>query len=435
MELSRHNIFSRVRHSDHFFLVNLLSGNADILSHAEGQRYLRSEILNDPEFIAKGYVVDLEEEERNFKMQYLNFIDLRDTDEIQLFYAPTYTCNFSCQYCYQSGYEHQPSHDPLLVADAFFSYIRKAFHDRRKYITLFGGEPLLWNASARACVDLFLDHCKEMNLELAVVTNGYHLEEYLPSLVRAAIREIQVTLDGPEKVHNLRRHLNDSSGTFSKIVRGIDAALAMGIPVNLRVVLDGDNFRSLPLLARFAIEKGWTQSPLFKTQIGRNYELHFCQSPRSRLYSRLQLYNDLYLLIQKNPYLLEFHKPAFSVSRFLFENGVLPGPLFDSCPGCKTEWGFDYTGSIYACTATLGKEGEKLGNFYPHVSLEMEKIEKWQQRDVLSIQACQSCNLRLACGGGCAAVAFHQYKDLNTHDCRPVKELMELGFSVYNDEP
>jgi uncharacterized protein len=159
--------------------------------------------------------------------------------------------------------------------------------------------------------------------------------------------------------------------------------------------------------------------------------LHYCQSQQSRLYSRIDLYKDLYSLILDHPEILEFHKPAYSVSKFLFENGELPEPLFDSCPGCKTEWAFDFTGKIYSCTATVGKPGEELGTFYPHAELNSELIEKWQQRDVLTIKACADCSLRLACGGGCASVAYNREKELHAPDCRPVKELLELGIALY----
>jgi uncharacterized protein len=264
------------------------------------------------------------------------------------------------------------------------------------------------------------------------VTNGYHLSEYVPLLANEGIREIQVTLDGPESVHNNRRPLKGGQGTFQNISRGIDHALQAGLPVNLRVVLDRENIAALPSLANYAIDKGWTGSPLFKTQLGRNYELHYCQSQQARLYSRIDLYRDLYDLILQYPHILQFHKPAYSIAKFLFENGELPPPLFDSCPGCKTEWAFDHTGKIYSCTATVGKPGEELGTFYPRVEFKREQIELWQQRDVLSIKSCTSCNLRLACGGGCTSVAFNREKKLHAPDCRPVKELLELGIALYS---
>jgi uncharacterized protein len=132
------------------------------------------------------------------------------------------------------------------------------------------------------------------------------------------------------------------------------------------------------------------------------------------------------------PHVLQFHKPAYSISKFLFENGELPAPLYDSCPGCKTEWAFDYTGRIFSCTATVGKTGEELGTFYPRVELNKEQIALWQQRDVLVIKACHACNIRLSCGGGCASVAYNREKNLHSPDCRPVKELLELGIALYS---
>ncbi len=432
MERSRHNIFSAVHNSDEYFLVNLLSGNADILTPQEARRYQNDEVTSDPEYIEKGYVVDRHEEERLFRSRYLDFQDARDNDEIQIFYVSTYACNFSCSYCYQGGYLNEArANDPAVTA-AFFAYIRNNFPNRRKYITLFGGEPLLSGENNRSFVEDFVRQCRGNSLDLAVVTNGYHLESYIELLSGARIREIQVTLDGPESIHDKRRPLKGGQGTFSSIVRGIDAALSADMPVNLRMVVDRENLHSLPELAKFAVDKGWTRSPLFKTQIGRNYELHYCQSQQSRLYSRIELYRDLYNLILEHPVILDFHKPAYSVSKFLFENGELPEPLFDSCPGCKTEWAFDNSGKIYACTATVGKPGEELGTVYTHTVLNGELVEKWQQRDVLSIQACRVCNLRLACGGGCASVACNRERDLHAPDCRPVRELLELGISLYS---
>lgn len=431
LELSRHNIFSRIHGSDDYFLVNVLSGNADILTHREAQCYIHEAVIDDPEFISKGYVVDPQQEEKLLRLKYLDFLDSRDTDEIQLLYALTYACNFKCSYCYQRDYSRQSGKNNLAVAEAFFGYICTAFMGRKKYITLFGGEPLLTGPENLKLLSFFVEQSRRSNLDLAIVTNGYNLAEFVPVLSGTSIREIQLTLDGPESVHNTRRPHKGNQGTFSKIVKGIDTALKAGFQVNLRVVLDRDNINSLPLLAAFVIDKGWTKLPIFKTQLGRNYELHYCQTQQSRLYSRIELYRDLYELIRQYPIIMDFHKPAYSLSRFLFEKGELPDPLFDSCPGCKTEWAFDYTGRIYSCTATVGKPKEELGTFYPHVELNRELVESWQQRDVLSIDACTRCNLRLACGGGCASVAYNREKNLHAPDCRPVNELMELGVSLY----
>ena len=145
------------------------------------------------------------------------------------------------------------------------------------------------------------------------------------------------------------------------------------------------------------------------------------------------MYQDVYRLIKTHPEILEFHQPAFSISKFLFDNGELPDPLFDACPGCKTEWAFDYTGSIYSCTATVGKADEKLGTFYPEIHLHDALVEEWEERDVLSIEKCKTCEIQLICGGGCGSIAKNQFGNLHSPDCRPVKALMELGIGLYRE--
>jgi uncharacterized protein len=447
MQPSKHNILTKIHGDERWLLANLLSGEADVLEPAIGERLSRGEIsaLADDaqatELAAKGYLVDPDEEQRRYRKAYLDFLETRTTDEVQLFYAPTYACNFGCSYCFQDEYAPPPAAETADAAGpgeaalaAFFAYVDATFRDRKKYVTLFGGEPLLSSPSARRMVDAIVAGTVERGLDLAVVTNGYNLASYVPALQKGRIREVQVTLDGTEKVHDARRYLKGGGETFQRVVEGVDAALAAGLAVNLRAVLDRDNVESFGELAHFAIERGWTKHPGFKTQIGRNYELHHCQSERSRLYTRVSLYEDLHRLVERDPAILEFHKPAFSIAKFLFERGELPDPLFDACPACKTEWAFDYTGRIYPCTANVGKSGEAVGTFWPEVKLDASLVEPWEERDVLGMKSCLGCSVQLACGGGCGAVAKNRDGTVDAPDCRPVKELLSLGCSVYGKD-
>jgi uncharacterized protein len=428
--ISKHNIVVPVKDSDSFLVVNPLYEAADLIT-AEEKDLLLSEDDRTGDFADRGYLTEDSREKSAFKLAYLDFVDRRDNDEIQLFFVPNYSCNFACSYCYQEGYHASSKETERPVMDAFFDYIESAFAHRRKYVTVFGGEPLMPGERQRELMRYFLDKAREAHLEIAFVTNGYTLSSYVSLLRDYAIREIQVTLDGTESVHNQRRYLKGKKPTFQKIVEGVDACLNAGIPINLRMVADRDNLENLPDLAQFAIDKGWTASELFKTQIGRNYELHHCNSSPGRLFDRVSLYAALYELLKEHPHIVEFYKPAFSIMRHLAENGELPMPLFDSCPACKTEWAFDFTGTIYSCTATVGKRGEELGSFYPHVTLNQEAIEVFQERDVTTIEACRSCSLALACGGGCASVAKNKNGAVLTPDCRPVKELLSLGTAFY----
>ena len=441
MIYSKHNIFSKIKESDNYFIVNLLNGSADILNPAEGS--MIKDFLNGKTIPAdfhknltiQGYLIDAKEEELLYRSNYLDFIDSRDDDEIQLFFVPNYSCNFACTYCYQDEYTTAKQGLTVEVIDAFFRYVSTEFAGRKKYLTVFGGEPLLNSPKQKEMIAYLLKLANSSNLEVCFVTNGYSLVDYIEILKTASIREIQVTLDGKGSVHDARRFLKGGGATFDKIVEGVDACLQNELPVNLRMVVDKENIAGLPEMAQFAIDKGWTESEFFKTQLGRNYELHHCQATSEKLFSRISLYETIYSQVKEHPHILEFYKPAYSISKFLAENDSLPDPLYDACPACKTEWAFDYTGHIFSCTATVGKEDESLGTFYPEVSRKEELISAWENRDVTSIPECSTCSMQLACGGGCGSVAKNRTGSVCTTDCRPVKELLELGFSAYFEQP
>lgn len=431
MYFSRYNILSKIKDSDSSYIVNLLTGNADILEPEKAREFETGRFTNEAELVEKGYLADEKQEKKLYNEKYLQFIEQRETDEVQIFFVPWYACNFDCSYCYQSGYDNKFNPPSKELVDSFFAYVNDKFAGRRKYLTLFGGEPLLPGENYKELVIYFLNKAREAGLDTAIVTNGYELESYVGLLKEYRIREVQVTLDGVNEGHNIRRPLKGGSPTFYKIVKGIDLALDNNITINLRAVLDKENIYSLVELARFAVSRGWTSSSFFKTQLGRNYELHYCQSANSKLMTRVEFYEVLYKLVKQYPEIAEFHKPAFSVSRYLFENGELPSPLFDSCPGCKTEWAFDYSGNIFSCTANVGKPGSSLGTFYPERTLNEEQVEDWQDRDVTSITECRNCSMQLACGGGCAAVSYNKTGKILSPDCRPVDQLIGMGLSYY----
>ena len=226
MKFSKYNIFSKIRDSENSFIINLLTGNADILNPADAEKLhviRNGGTVADPDFTGqlteKGYLIEDAEEERLYRNKYLDFIDSRDKDEIQIFFVTNYSCNFACTYCYQDQYSNPALELTNEVIDAFFNYIKEEFAGRNKYITIFGGEPLLSGPKQKELIKHILNRANESNLEVSFVTNGYSLEDYASMFSSAKIREVQVTLDGTESVHNSRRFLKGGGGTFDKIVQ------------------------------------------------------------------------------------------------------------------------------------------------------------------------------------------------------------------------
>jgi len=267
-------------------------------------------------------------------------------------------------------------------------------------------------------------------------TGPYNLLAYLDILQQTVVKEIHITLDGPQEVHDQRRHTVGGQGTYAKIMLGVTEAVRRGIPINLRVVMDKSNFEELVTLAEDLDCRGWLDLPpsLFKTQIGRNYELFECSATPSYLLGHAEHWAMFVKLAEKYPVLKKFHKPEFKGINHLVQTGELYLPSYDTCPACKTEWVFDLYGDIYGCTATTGQNEYKLGSYFPVFQLKDDEVKEWQERSVLTIPECRDCEVSLICGGGCGAVAKDRLGKVQAPDCHPIKELLTIGLNYYGDD-
>jgi uncharacterized protein len=388
--------------------------------------------------LERGYLFrSAEDEEARIQERYLEFMDEYERTPVQLIFAPTYSCNFRCAYCFQEEYGQGSKIVTPEITDAFFAHVNKKFASEsvRPYITLFGGEPLLPGNHYRTNLIYFLEQAKRYGYGVAIVTNGYELESYIPEFQRIGsdIREIQVTLDGDQAAHDARRYIRAGEPTFERIASGIDLALRSGYRINLRSIMDRDNIESLTGLAHEAERRGWLDyaPALFESTLGRNYDLHTCRKTES-LYSRTEMWSDFVRLAAEHPLLRRYHRPQFHGMRYLSDTGELPFPVFDGCPAGKKEWAFDLNGDIYGCTASVGVKSYRLGSYTnPDESPDEKSIMEWKTRDVLSIDECRECAYSLSCGGGCGVLACNASGKIHSPDCRPVADLVAMGLDYY----
>jgi uncharacterized protein len=442
MQLSRHAILADVPGRDEVLLVQPLSGQAALLPRASAEALRAGQLpasLPPATLLEAGFLVRSPAEDQALLDGALAAwraeVALTQT---QLIVVPSFGCNLACTYCYQELFD--PAGAGLIspeAIEALFAYVDRHHLGGpvRPYLTLFGGEPLRDTPAHRDRIGRLLEGAAARRLQVAAVTNGHDLEAFVPLLSTGTVKEVQVTLDGPRLLHDARRPHKDGGGTFDRIVAGVDALVAAGVPVNLRVVADKENLPHLPELAAFTAARGWLDLPAgrFKTQLGRNYELFGCASRQDAgaLFDRVELWARYLELCEAHPVLRRFHAPRFHGLAHLAATGELPPANFDACPATKTEWAFSPDGGVFGCTATVGHQAHRLGTFFPEVTRDEGAIARWSGRSALTIPACQGCSLAAVCGGGCGAVAWSRTGTPLETDCRPVRELYGLGTRFY----
>lgn len=161
----------------------------------------------------------------------------------------THRCNLRCRMCGQWG-DHgvtKKAETESLRKESRLDELKIFIDDVAKFkpnITLFGGEPLLFDGVAE-----LIEYIKKKGMHVIIITNGFLVEELAPKLVAAGLDELNVSLDGTKEVHDQIRGL---PGLFDKIIAGlkkvrdIKSRDAKRKPfVNLQCTMTQYNYRQL----------------------------------------------------------------------------------------------------------------------------------------------------------------------------------------------
>jgi cyclic pyranopterin phosphate synthase len=165
-------------------------------------------------------------------------------------------CNFRCPYCMPAevfGPTHTFLRDPQLMTLAELTRIVRAFRNLGvEKVRLTGGEPLL-----RPDVpDLIRTLKQDLGIkDVALTTNGWLLEKLAPFLHAAGLDRINVSVDSLEDA--TAGKLNGLGFKVARVLRGIDVAAALGLPVKVNCVVQrGVNDAELPALCEYFRVRG-----------------------------------------------------------------------------------------------------------------------------------------------------------------------------------
>jgi cyclic pyranopterin phosphate synthase len=144
-------------------------------------------------------------------------------------------CNFRCSYCmprseFGPGFKFLPPAEILSFEE--IARLARAFVDlgvRKLRIT--GGEPLL----RRGLPGLIALLPRGPDIDVALTTNGSLLDRHAEQLFEAGLRRVTVSLDSLDAATFLR--MNDADVPVSRVLGGIDAALAAGLRVKINAVI------------------------------------------------------------------------------------------------------------------------------------------------------------------------------------------------------
>ncbi|MDR1354023.1 MAG: SPASM domain-containing protein [Oscillospiraceae bacterium] len=307
--------------------------------------------------------------------------------------APTLACNFACPYCYENN---QSGMIDVEVIDAIYKWVEQTAEKKEQIsITWYGGEPLLaksviWEMSQR-----LIEICDKHKAPYSayMISNGYLVDDdVVAQFKKAKITGVQITVDGPPQVHNLRRKLKNScEPTFDTIISHIKLFENAGIHVGIRINIDKTNLVGLEELLDILIA-----NELNKCDIGFG---HVRDST-----SACSSISDTCLTVQ------EYANESYKCQKILLEKGFNASdfPYYPSikanycCADSLTAFVVDPKGNLYKCWNDIGNLKLSVGNVKERESQKISNVALeyllWSPFDK---PECVSCEVLPICMGGC----------------------------------
>lgn len=395
MKWSKYNALVRAS-DDGWLLYNTLSNavlRVDDMHYGEIERLRASPDDYDPatnpalyfQLLSARVILDAEEEETLVRLAHIRRLSSNfDGSVLALVLLPTLGCNFVCDYCFESY--RRPVHMTQDVEDHVVEFARKFENASRLTVSWFGGEPL----TRFKTISRLTDKLRTLGLPLqaSLITNGYLLRDVVISrLDEVAINVIQITIDGPQDVHD-RRHLISGAGTYAKIMANIDRLLAAWDgTLHIRVNIDATNRDDFPALHRELRERFGR-----RVIVGTGMVLPAQGMPPERCHlDRDASFN--------------FHLRAFKEHGIDGDMFTLPRPRFGCMATQRSSWVIGPSGELYKCLQDAGDQGAVIGSIMDPARSNPGLLARYMlESDPFENPECHDCIHLPVCDGGCPYV-------------------------------
>jgi radical SAM protein with 4Fe4S-binding SPASM domain len=296
----------------------------------------------------------------------------------------TEACPLDCEYCYIKDRQTKNA-----VSDEHIDSLIEAFEYANPRIIYFGGEPLLELKHIKEVTERWKHRCQFQVITSGLVNFDKFIDEvYIPNKDKF---DIQISWDGYE---NNNRVLRNGSNKQDRVFSTIISTLDMGIPLQVRTVLNDENIDNLlKIYQTYRYLK--LQYPHLTGDITiahqKEFKDDFPEKFRHQLALTLkEVENDIKNGIE--PYFpLEYMKKMTTV---LSERKV------SSCDA-GNYLVLKPSGALYPCTI-LSQQNDDVDFIMGHAGdreLDYDQMDRMRKPSEAAV--CQSCNVKAVCDGGC----------------------------------
>lgn len=312
-------------------------------------------------------------------------------DRLGITLIPTLNCNLSCVYCFEHG-KRCPAVMSDEVQEAVLQYAEGAVNSGGSCaLVWFGGEPLLHPNIVLAMTEKLrhVMHERKVRFDVSLITNGTLLtQDFLDKFNSLGASGIQITLDGPKHVNDVRKpYVNSSRSSFEDIVNALKLNYST-MSVAVRCNIDRTNVASVELLLEELKQRDLSHLTLYPAPV-MDWAGPACRDGSDICYSEIE-----FAVVRR-----EFDR---ALERYNFRKSRYnPSAKVNYCGAdASNTLTVGPDGSIYKCWNHVGDKGSVVSNILLP-SKSTHPINDWLYYDPTSNPNCTDCRVLPLCVGGC----------------------------------
>jgi len=341
-------------------------------------------------------------------------------------------CNLDCAYCFFLEKAALYPHSNFRMSDDLLEiYIRQRIESHVAGEVAFvwqGGEPTLMGLDFyRRAVALAEKYRRPgMKFAHAIQTNGVLLDDAWCAFFKENNFLVGISLDGPRELHDIYRRDKGGQPTFDRVMRGLRCLQKHGVDFNVLVAVNRKN-ADFPLkVYRFLRDEAgadWMQFiPIVEHLGGHTVSDRSVQPEQFGRF--LNTIFDEWVRNDVGRVFVQTFEAALANWLHMPSSGVC---VFDET--CGNALVLEHTGDLYACDHFVEPD-YLLGNIREKHMQEMaaspQQLEFGESKRGALPRACQECDVRFACHGGCPKNRF-----MKTLDGQPGLNYLCPGYKAF----
>lgn len=174
----------------------------------------------------------------------------------------TNKCNLKCDYCISNYSIKKNGEMSFSVAksciDQYVSLIASKNDSKTVSLSFTGGEPLSKFGLIKQITNYFTDSLPERTFNRRIITNGTLVSDDVAAFLKINDFDVAVSLDGLNVAQNAHRKLINGSGSWGKVIVGIEALRRADVNFTISSVYSDeyrDSYRNsfIPYLAKIGV--------------------------------------------------------------------------------------------------------------------------------------------------------------------------------------